>query len=189
MNWLKVFSISVFAILLSGCVSDHKSAKFQLHYNQYSHEITKRVRSAKLYLKLETVMIVDVIYIDKGLREAWVDQVSRARRLGEKQKGDILDQQMAKEKFFNQFVLAVYTSEEEWNDFADQDTRWTLLLNSEHPVTVEKVKLENLEIRDHIPFDPRFRTFYEVSFPKESSSQAPYRLTMSSPLGEVNLGW
>ncbi len=194
MNRLKVICVCMFVIMFSGCASDHKKTRFQLQSSQYDEEVSKRVRSAKLYRKLETVMIVDTVFIDKGLREAWVNQQSRAKRLSEKQKADMLAEQMELEKSFVEFVVSVYTSEDEWNDFAEKDTRWTVLLDSgandsSRPVTIKKVKLESLIIRDHIPFDPRFRTFYKVSFPNKSSGSMPYNLTISSPLGAVVLDW
>ncbi|VAX21676.1 hypothetical protein MNBD_NITROSPINAE02-792 [hydrothermal vent metagenome] len=194
MNCFKIIFPCVFAIIFSGCASDHEKTMFQLHYSQYSKEVSNRIRSAKLYRRLETVMIVDAVFIDKGLREAWVNQQSRARRLSEKQKADMLARQMDMDRSFVEFIIAVYTSEDEWNDFAEEDTRWTVLLDSgandsSSPVTIKKVKLENVIIRDHIPFDPRFRIFYRIDFPNNSLGSMPYNLTISSPLGAVVLDW
>lgn len=194
MNRFIIFLLIIAAGFLSGCASGKKTAKFQMFENQYSKAVAKSARTAKLYSKLETALIVDAIHVDDWLRKKWVEQQARTRRLGDDEKSALLAGQMKKHENKVEFALAIYTSEDKWNDLAMENSRLTVMLISgegatQKPATIKKVDINNLIILDHLPFEGRFRTFYMVTFPRDKVGAWPYNLSISSPAGDVKLTW
>ncbi len=193
MSRFTAISFLVATILVAGCATESKYSQFQMSGSQYSTDVKKRLRTAKLYNQLDTVMIADVIYNDMWLRNAWVEKLAKANRWDEKKKNEILSIQKNEDSQNAQFIVALYTSEEQWNDLVEKDSRWSIFLETKsgslRPVSIKKVLLEKLPMRDDLPFNPRFRIFYKVDFQREKAGELPYNLVMSSGLGVVKLAW
>jgi len=179
--------------VMAGCASGGSYSKYQFFENPLNAAVARNTKTAKLYQQLDTIMIVDVIYNDMALRKAWVEQEARARRLADDRKSALLDEQEKEDENTAQFVVALYTADEDWNDLDKKESRWSIFLKNDgdpvRPASIEKVKPEKLKLRDNLPFISSFRSFYLVSFPRERVTAKPFDLVMSGLLGEVKLGF
>jgi len=183
----------VVVLSLSGCATEKKYSHFNIEKGEYSGAVEKRLRTANLYKKFDTIMIADVIYNDEWLRTLWVEEQAKIKRLGDDDKKMLLRLQKREDKKEATFILCVYTSEDKWNDFSRKDSRWSVLLESANgltrPTSIIKVRQKNLQMRDSFPFNTTFREFYSVTFLRDKIGVLPYKLLLSSPLGSVKFTW
>jgi len=188
----KLFAAAaIFAALASACAGTVKS-RYELAENPVNAAAREKTRTAKLYHQLDTIIILDAILDDDGLRNAWADEDASRRRLGDEEKKAALEK-LNTEDGGVKMILALYTASEEWNDLAEKNSRWTVFLETSkgpvRPASIEKTKVEKLYLRDNLPFDPIFRKFYIVKFTKEAAGSPPYKLMMSGQLGETSVAW
>ncbi|MGK7345954.1 MAG: hypothetical protein ACNS63_09125 [Candidatus Nitrospinota bacterium M3_3B_026] len=181
------------AAALPSCATEKTSSRYLIGEIPLNRAVASMTRTARLYRELDTILIADVTLLDMGLRRAWVDQAAEAGRLGPSEKAALLEKEREENGASAQFLVALYTSEDEWNDLEKEGSRWSLFLEADgglaRPESIRKVKLEELKLRDNLPFETAFRSFYIVSFPREAAGGPPYTLGMSSLLGEVKLRW
>lgn len=178
--------------LLEGCAggSYYKAGFGQSPLDQ---AISERMRSAKLYKNFGTILIVDAFMTDEALIDTWAVEYGRSNRLEGKELEEARAKQRKKLAGIKQFVIALYTSERDWNDLDKFNSRWAVSLKTSEgsfrATSVEKIDSEKLLFRDNIPFDHRFRKFYLASFPEYQAGSAPWRLSISGLLGSVELVW
>lgn len=185
--------IAAIAFPLAACATGKTRSSFQIFQNPLSSAVASKTKTFKLYNQLDTILIMDAVYNDMDLRRAWVEQEAETRRLDDEARKEMIKKQEGENARHAQFIVALYTSEDEWNDLAKEDSRWALFINGENgakrPASVEKIKLEKLNIRDNLPFETTFRSFYLVNFDREKVGAPPYELVMSGLLGEARLTW
>jgi len=178
---------------LFGCATEKSYSKFGVTEGNYSTAVEKRLRTVKLYKKFDTIMIADVIYNDEWLRTAWVNDQAEVKRLGDDDKKMLLRLQKREDAKEATFVLSVYTAEDAWNDLAQRNSRWSVLLESDggvtEPTSIRRVHQQDIQMRDNLPFNTSFREFYVVTFPRDKAGSWPYNLVMSSPLGSAKFTW
>lgn len=187
------WALALAVFMTAGCASDYAHSKFILLESPLDAEVARQTRTAKLYRQLDTLMIADVIYNGKTLRNVWAEQKAKSARLNEKQAQELLAEQMARNAERAQFYVAFYTPDEEWNDLDKPEPHWTVLLETDggavNPVSIEKVKRDALPWAGSLPFFPNFRTFYKVDFPRELAGSGPLMLSLTSLQGETRLVW
>ncbi len=193
MNRVSLIASLVVALSFSGCATEKSYSHFNTEKGDYSSAVEKRLRTANLYKKFDTIMIADVIYNDEWLRTLWVEEQAKVKRLGDDDKKMLLRLQKREDKKEAVFLLCVYTAEDKWNDFSSRNSRWSVLLESANgvtrPTSIIKVRQENLQMRDNLPFNTTFRKFYSVTFLRDKIGAWPYKLVLSSPLGAVKFTW
>lgn len=186
---LLAFISMAFAASCAGTVR----STFQIHENPLTDVVRERTRTVKLYSQFDTILILDGVLYDMAVRRSRVEQEAGSKRLGAEEITSALKPEVAEDSASAQFVLALYTYKEEWNDLAEKNSRWSIFLDTAsgpvRPSSITKVERDKLDLRDNLPFDPNFRRFYIVKFPREKAVGAPYRLMMSGLLGEVSLTW
>ncbi len=188
-----VFLCVLIAIMISGCSSDRAHSKFLILADPLDSEVANWNRTGKLYRQFDTNLIVDVIYNDQRLRNMWIERTAKAASLSDEQKRRLSNEQKKENETYAQFYMALYTPDEDWNNLADSDSKWSVFLKSDtqiiRPVSIDKVDLESLPWSGNLPFEPNFRIFYRLNFPRNKAGFGAQRLVLSSLLGEVKLMW
>ncbi len=168
-------------------------SKFGMSESPVDAAVRNNTRTFKLYNKFRTILILDTILNDYELRKTWAREKTKSQKASLKEKSLLMAQEREAANKEVEFILALYTPEDEWNDLDDPETEWVVTLNPAsdrvRPVAIEKIKPETLKIRDHLPFHKNFRTFYRVSFKKSSGLKRPYTLVVSSVLGSAEFNW
>ncbi|MBI5816215.1 MAG: hypothetical protein HZB29_11475 [Nitrospinae bacterium] len=180
------------AALLASCAQNINS-RYQIAENPLTTEVRDRTRTAKLYQDVDTILILDAFVDDESLRKAWAADDAHRRNLGPNEAKAAQENVMKDDGSKVNFIMALYTAKDEWNDLAKADSRWSVYLDTHkgpvRPASVSKITLDKFYLRDNLPFEPTFRRLYSVSFAKNAIGNAPYRLVMSGQLGETSLYW
>lgn len=190
----KIFSALLLtaATTLASCAQMAQS-KYHIHENPLVGAVREKTRTAKLYSQFDTILILDATLYDTTARRGRVEEEASVRRLGADEKEAMLKVEAEDDAKEAQFILGVYTAREEWNDLAEKGSRWALFLDTPagplRPSSITKVEREKLALRDSLPYTATFRRFYVVKFPREKAGGAPYRLSLTSLLGEVSVSW
>jgi len=181
------------AIVLSSCATGGAGSNYYLFSDPLDKEVAAWNRSAKLYHKFDTRLIIDAIYNSKQLRDAWIKKASRVSMLSTDEIKRLTDQQNKESERYAQFFVALYTPDEERNNLDDPESKWSVFLQSDtgpvRPESITKIDSESLAWSSNLPFDPNFRTIYRINFLRDKSGFGVMRLYISSLLGEVRLTW
>ncbi len=181
------------AIALSSCVTDGAGSKYYLFSDPLDKEVAAWNRSAKLYNKFDTRLIIDAIYNSKQLRDAWIKKTSEVSRLSTDEIKRLTERQNKENDRYAQFFVALYTPDEERSNLDDPDSKWSVFLQLDtgaaRPESIVKIDFESLPWSSNLPFDPNFRTIYRINFPRDKSGFGVQKLHISSLLGEVKLTW
>jgi hypothetical protein len=173
--------------------ADRIHSKYHIYENPLVGAVRERTRTVKLYAQFDTILILDGTLYDMAVRRARVDEEASVRRLSPDDKAAMLKVEADDDSKEAQFILGVYAAKDDWNDLAEKGSRWAVFLDTAagpaRPSSITKVEREKLALRDSLPYEPTFRRFYIVKFPREKAGGAPYRLVMSGLLGEVSVLW
>lgn len=183
-------AITLLAAALASCAGE---SRFRVFASPLENEVAQWTRTAKLYDRFDTILIAGAIYNGQALRGAWVEETAKARRLGEAARQQALTRETEENAATAVFYLAVYTADSQWNAFAGDKARWTVDLTSPagaaRPAVIKKIEREDVPWLGALPFDPTFRVFYRVEYPRAAAPQGPVTLTLSSLLGSVEFVW
>lgn len=183
-------AITFLAAALVSCAGE---SRFRVFGSPLESQVAQWTRTAKLYDRFDTILIADAIYNGQPLRAAWVEETAKARRLDEAARQQTLARQTEENAALCVIYLAVYTADSQWNAFAGDKARWTVELASStgaaRPASIKKIEREDVPWFGALPFDPTFRVFYRVEYPRAAAPQGPITLTLSSLLGSVEFVW
>lgn len=169
----------------------------------YRHEVNIWTRTGSLYDHLETVALVSVLYESWPVRKAYAEAVSQAQLLTGPEEQERVKFERKESERFEDFLIALYTGKEEWNDLGKDHSIWSLYLIYE-----SGARLQPYQVELYTP-DPavraRFYSFmspwmkiYRVRFLKPAPSpggvtardyRGPRRFVLTGFLGEINLTW
>jgi hypothetical protein len=191
---LRIAGALLIAVMaLVSCAGARERSAFIVPGHPLEIRLAESVRAGKIYHGFDTALIVDVVYNGASLREAWVEARAERERMSMEEKAALLDSQRKEDAQAAVFYVAMYTSFEDWGAPGDGNAKWAVRARTPsglaYPSNVEKVKPEKLPWRERLPFDPRFRTFYRLSFPRETVGATPTSLLVSCEFGEVRLDW
>ncbi len=187
--------ISAMTVLFSGCSTGGGQTSFIISSNPLDAVISKWNRTGKLYDQFDTRLIVDVIYNSAELRKAWVDQTAKSEMLSDAEKEKLDAEQSSDNGNSAQFVVAVYTPDEDEKDgLASENSIWNLFLESAgkapiHPSSLKPVDIDQLPWTANLPFTTNFRSFYIVQFPREKIGKGAMTMVITSVYGMVRLTW
>jgi hypothetical protein len=193
MKWNGVFALLMGLMIFTGaCASSVKTdAPFTATALEQATE--SRLRTAKLYRRFDTILVIDIIQNNDALVSLWADEAAAARLLSPAEKAALALPEAERLIGHHEFIIAAYTHEDRWNDFDDPLSRWSITLDTGsgpiHPATIKTVKLEKLFLSEALPFDPRFRKFYRVQFVIQPEERRPFTFAISSTLGSASLMW
>lgn len=191
-------ALLVLSLLLPGCSSFGKSnASFVLTKSPLDRAVERSWRTLKIYNQLDTILIMEAILFDEEIAREYARSRAKSAAMSESEKEAIEREEIALLREGPLFLLSIYTSEPNWNDLEQSDSRWTLTLSDGSPrstkraSSVKPVTRENLKLRDNLPFDTRLKRNYIARFPHPDplARSGPYQLKILGILGEGELNW
>jgi hypothetical protein len=135
-------------------------------------------RHATAIRRFVSVIDAQVLWKSWPVREAWVEEQVRERKLGATEAQQLMAREQAAFEEGYEFLVAVYCSEEDWNDLDDPDSVWTIELSnreadSVRPERIELVELPPAERWRYFPEIRRWSRTYSIRFPRWTREGRP----------------
>ncbi len=189
------FSLAVL-LFLSGCFTS--SAKVQFRYK--NEDIVAKAdnlrRTGKIYRDLDTILIGDILWYSADLKKAYLDEMRSKKRVDEadfENNIQIIENHDAKGV---DFLVAVYTAEKKWDDFALPSSIWKFRMEGKDgelvaPFEITRIKQENIPDTHIFSFITTWRSVYRVRFPRNESiaGLGKYEIKLYSILGDTAFVW
>lgn len=180
-------------VYFSGCKLYllHSSHDISDNFIQVVKEWT---RSKVLYKKFDTILVIDALYKSPLFKAAFIDQIAASKLLTDIEKEKLID----KKGKYLEFLIAVYTGDEEWNDLDKEDAEWTIILEDKNgnllrPKAVETIKHTDIPLQDLYTFITPWKRLYTVKFDRKEvavdTNSTHITLFVSSIMGRVELVW
>lgn len=171
----------------------------------YASLVEKMTQKKKLYSiqSFDTLLDVRALYKSWTVRSAFVEEYSVLSLLSEQQKAKLQTEEEQAAKEGEEFLIAIYTTDEEWADLSKKDPVWRLYLYDDHnnrlePKSIHKTSVSSATIWKFYPQISPWTKVYKVTFPKNlPPSSSPLvgpdtkkiKLIFAGILGRAELEW
>ena len=186
------------AVVLAACAGPGRSA-----VKRYGAALDDSTRSDTIYSGIEARAYLYATYKTPGFRRAYIERYLEEYDLDEDYREALIASEDERSARTNEFFIALYTPEDEWNDLDRKDSVWKLYLEDSSgarltPLSITKVDGRDPLIREFFPFFDLWSSAYTVEFPKYSAAGLePFpgkeaesmRLIITGPLGRGELTW
>lgn len=197
---LRFTLVLLVTILITGCTTNHKEIKTPIDYFDILSQMTK---SQQVIDRLDTKLVINATYKSWSLREAYIYEYAKRYQLDADMAEKLMETEKGLEERFNEFFIAAYTPNDEWNDFAQPLSIWKIYMEDEKgnrssPVEIKKVDVDSPFMREFYPYLDYWSSGYIVKFPKYiSASNEPFpkkdsvylKLIVTGVLGNTELEW
>ncbi len=160
-------------------------------------------RVEKVYDGIEPRLILKATYKNRLFRYAYIDRYVDDYKLGPRYKEAMRKKALELSLLYNEFVFAVHTPTESWNDFDKRNSIWKLYLednlgNRLTPISIDKLDAKDPLLREFFPYIGLWSSIYIVRFPKYSESGTEsipgagtdyLRLTVAGTMASGELEW
>lgn len=187
------------------CAPPHPASLYsfeaQLAPKDYPIVLRTWTQSAKIYQGLDDKMFVTATYHAPELRRAFALAFPDIYGHGGKiTRRELVDLTGGVEQHHN-FLLAVYTPNNRWNDLGRDDSIWRLALRGSNDIEVGPDEIIPIKVDENLravyPYITRFDKVYLVRFPLIDPLQhvvldnttTDIRLRIASALGSANMRW
>jgi hypothetical protein len=172
----------------------------------YRAMLDKWTRKGSIHKGLGTELLVTATYQSEEFRRAFAKEYGRLYMQTPEENQKMLDDQMSAAGDYDGFLVAVYTPEKEWDDFAETGSLWKVYLIKDgrfrlEPVDIRKVKKQRISSREigryravseaFLPYVNPWTTLYVFRFKRNGLPEHPHslELILTSPSGSVSLKW
>jgi len=169
----------------------------------YRQIVARWTQSDRLYNQLETIAGMDAFYRSWLVRKSFVEEYAQAMLLPDSEKQEKLKFEREDSERFEDFLLAVYTGKEEWNDLEKNNSIWSLFLTYESSARLQPYRIERYDpdpaVRERFyPFMSPWKKVYRVRFLRPAPAvegaaaqgyQGPIRLVVTGFLGQMAFSW
>lgn len=197
-------AILLVTVFFYGCVPSRS-----LHYQTESADqrlslrriVRTWTRSGQVINRFVTVLDASATYWSPELRIRYTRQIVEDRQLNPLEGERFRQQQLQQAKEYQKFLVAVYTWDEEWQDFDRDEPTWTIWFENDqgvqvHAWKVTEMELDRAEAWQYLRIDTPWSKLYEVLFPLEFQGQPlldaeteQFKLCFASVLGHLDLSW
>ena len=194
-----LFSL-VFVPFLLTCTESRRiySKLSDTEYTSIDYRMTldRWTRKSSIHKGLGTELLVTATYKVEEFRRAFAKEYGRLYMQTPQENQKMIDDQVRAARDYDAFIVAIYTPEREWDDFAERDSLWKVYLIREgrlrlEPLEIRKVKKDRTLSESFFPFVSPWATVYGFRFKKKDQPQAPQslELILTSPSGVAALKW
>ena len=172
----------------------------------YRAMLDKWTRKGSIHKGLGTELLVTATYQSEEFRRAFAKEYGRLYMQTPEENQKMLEDQMSAADDYDGFLVAVYTPEKEWDDFAETGSLWKVYLIKDgrfrlEPVDIRKVKKQRISSREigryravseaFLPYVNPWTTLYVFRFKRNGLPEHPHslELILTSPSGSVSLKW
>jgi hypothetical protein len=190
-------SAVVGAVSLISCSTPGKtSLEFSLEKSLFTETVKRWTRNGKIYSDLDTIMLVDALYQDWSVRQEFIAELSRQNYFTDEKEQELYQEMKSKHDEVVEFMVAVYTSDPNWNDLEKKDSIWGVFLQTQDGVripssSIKKIQQRSIPLKRFYPFITPWRTVYQVEFPRDQFSEdwKQISLVLGGMLGTTRLVW
>ena len=173
---------------------------------EYRMVLDKWTRKGSIHKGLGTELLVTATYQVEEFRRAFAEEYGRVYMQTPQETQKVIDDQARAGQDYDDFMVAIYTPEREWDDFAERDSIWKVYLIKDgqlrlEPLEIRKVKKQRAISKEIVryralsvsfyPFVSPWSTVYRFRFKKKDQPQASHslELILTSPSGSAALKW
>lgn len=153
-------------------------------------------RKGSIHKGLGTELIITATYKAEEFRRAFAKEYGHLYMQTPQENQKVIADQVRAGKDYDDFIVAIYTPEREWDNFEQRDSLWKVYLIRDgglrlEPLEIRKVKKDRTLSESFYPFVSPWSTVYSFRFKKKHQPQAPQslELILTSPSGFVTLKW
>ena len=172
----------------------------------YRATLDKWTRRGSIHKGLGTELLVTATYQSEEFRRAFAKEYGRLYMQTPEENQKMLNDQMSAVNDYDGFLVAIYTPEKEWDDFAERGSLWKVYLVKDgrirlEPLEIRKVKQHRTSSSDigryralsesFLPYVNPWTTLYVFRFRKNGVPEATHslELILTSPSGSASLKW
>ncbi len=160
-----------------------------------------REESLILYTELERALTVTATFESWDFRWAYVIRYAQDHRLTIPQRQRLLSERLNESRKHHQFFVALYGSQQKFNDLTKADSAWIVRLidatgNETAPSQIESIRRPNILERRYFPYNSVWRKAFRIRFPAASGGRATISndaawvgLRFAGPWGNTDLIW
>ena len=168
--------------------------------------LDKWTRKGSIHKGLGTELLVTATFQSEEFRRAFAKEYGRLYMQTPEENQKMLDDQMSAAGDYDGFLVAIYTPEKEWDDFAETGSLWRVYLIKDgrfrlEPLEIRKVKKQRTLSREigryramsesFLPYVNPWTTLYAFRFKRNGLAEHPHslELILTSPSGSTSLKW
>jgi len=176
-------------------------SRFNPEYRAVFEGWTKEDR---IYKGFDCKLIAAATYKSMPFRKAYVKEYNKLYRLSEAEAEKLLRDQEDAAATYDEFFLAAYVPEKNWDDFSDKKSIWKIVLTNgaggrRAPVEIRKLERNNVVLKHFFPYVTPWKSVYLLRFPVQqnkteesregAADTASLTLSVSSVLGSAEMTW
>ena len=162
----------------------------------YRMILDRWTRKGSIHKGLGTELLITATYKAEEFRRAFAKEYGHLYMQTPQENQKMIADQIRAGEDYDDFIVAIYTPEREWDDFEQRDSLWKVYLMRDgglrvEPLEIRKVKKDRILSESFYPFISPWSTVYSFRFKKEEQHQAAQslELILTSPSGSVTLKW
>jgi hypothetical protein len=172
----------------------------------YRAMLDKWTRKGSIHKGLGTELLITATFQSEEFRRAFAKEYGRLYMQTPEENQKMLDDQMSAASDYDGFLVAIYTPEKEWDDFAETGSLWRVYLIKDgrfrlEPLEIRKVKKQRTLSREigryramsesFLPYVNPWTTLYAFRFKRNGLAEHPHslELILTSPSGSTSLKW
>jgi len=172
----------------------------------YRAMLDKWTRKGSIHKGLGTELLVTATYQSEEFRRAFTKEYGRLYMQTPEENQKMLNDQMSAANDYDGFLVAIYTPEKAWDDFAEKGSLWRVYLIKDgrfrlEPLEIRKVKKQKISSSEiaryramsesFLPYVNPWTTLYVFRFQRNSLPEGSHslELILTSPSGSASLKW
>ena len=206
--FLKSILLIVILATCQGCQIVSSVKQFEASSDPYQGSAYKAVlmkwtREAPIYRGLDLELMASVTFKSPEFRDAYANEYARTYKLGRKEKEKLIKDQKEASLTYNDFIMAAYVPDKEWNDFNKKNSIWKIYLNAGNekkiiPLEIRKIKKIDAVIIHFFPYINTWESIYLVRFPVKfpktdkniiDDTCSNIKIVITSVLGTTEMVW
>lgn len=193
------YSLVFLSFLFLSCATNRPID--QTATERFDSVVKATTASGKIYRNLELLLSASVTCLTPELREVYVEKYAQDHFFSSAEKEKIAQEEQKKAEQGLEFIVALFSDQEAWDNLADEGSIWTVVLTDKTGHTIKPTKIYQLDpvpvyVTGFFPGMTRWKKVYSVIFPgkitKEEksvvlSNARNYTFDFRSAIGNLSL--
>ncbi|MBI5788758.1 MAG: hypothetical protein HZA78_07895 [Candidatus Schekmanbacteria bacterium] len=163
--------------------------------------LRKWTQTGKVYHGMNTILLVSATYMHSDVRRAFIKQYIEDLHLTPQEQEKLAQEQKADAEKGLQFIVAIFSDEEDWQKLEKDDTIWKVSLAGSgglrvEPISVEHMKEVPIYLKSYYPFIAQFKRVYKITFPNTCQNlpvideqKCRFSLEFASAVAQLKIDW